>query len=227
MNLLETFSDNESFKKHSPKDILLFALVVLSAANLYLYFKFIDSGDKTEIVINSGSGDADVAGAAVKQIPVYISGAVNFPGVYSVNSGSLVSDVLKMSGGFSSTANVMWISKSLNLSDKVEPNSKIYIPFGWDTEYVLAATTEDVVETQPEADPTDSGNDDNSGQNDTGKLNVNTATLDELDELEGIGPVYAQKIIDNRPYADFEEFKSKSGLSENLVNSLSDYVTFD
>lgn len=57
-------------------------------------------------------------------------------------------------------------------------------------------------------------------------VNVNTATSAELDALPGIGPVYAGRIIENRPYASFEEFKEKSGLSAKLADSLNGLIKF-
>ncbi len=57
-------------------------------------------------------------------------------------------------------------------------------------------------------------------------VNMNTATSAELDALPGIGPAYAGRIIENRPYSSFEEFKEKSGLSAKLVDSLKDLISF-
>lgn len=57
-------------------------------------------------------------------------------------------------------------------------------------------------------------------------VNVNTATSIEIDALPGIGPAYAGRIIENRPYASIEEFKEKSGLSVNLATSLQDLICF-
>lgn len=65
-----------------------------------------------------------------------------------------------------------------------------------------------------------------SGSSTNNLVNVNTATSAELDKLPGIGPAYAGKVVENRPYADFAEFKEKSGLSANLAESLKDLISF-
>ena len=57
-------------------------------------------------------------------------------------------------------------------------------------------------------------------------VNVNTATSSELDALPGIGPAYAGRIIENRPYASFDDFKEKSGLSGTLVENLKSLISF-
>lgn len=58
------------------------------------------------------------------------------------------------------------------------------------------------------------------------QVDINHATLEALDELPGVGTVRAQKIIENRPYTSFDDFRIRSSLSTNLVNSLQMYVHF-
>ena len=57
-------------------------------------------------------------------------------------------------------------------------------------------------------------------------VNVNTATSSELDALPGIGPAYAGRIVENRPYSSFDDFKEKSGLSNTLVDNLKSLISF-
>jgi competence protein ComEA len=57
------------------------------------------------------------------------------------------------------------------------------------------------------------------------KINVNTATAKELDVLPGVGPVTAQKIIDNRPYAKLEELKEKKAVNKSTYEKIKDKVT--
>jgi competence protein ComEA len=59
---------------------------------------------------------------------------------------------------------------------------------------------------------------------DGAKVNLNTATADELDALPGVGPATAKKIIDNRPYAKVDDL-SKAGLSASKIEQLADLVT--
>src|SRR5205085_1673286 len=79
---------------------------------------------------------------AEQGIKVDISGAVNSPGVYSLPSSARVEDAIKTAGGFSETANGGYISKSLNLSQKLSDGQKIYIPVsGENTGGVVAGTS--------------------------------------------------------------------------------------
>jgi competence protein ComEA len=75
----------------------------------------------------------------------------------------------------------------------------------------------------------DGGNSDtseSSGVDNSGKVNVNTASSSELDTLPGIGPANAEKIISNRPYKDFAEFESKSGLYKSTLENIKDLIIF-
>jgi len=222
MDFLQNLVERGEEIKHSPRDIILFCTAVVCALNLYLYFKFASSDNKTEIVINTGEVDASQEGSGVgESFPVHVSGAVNFPGVYTLKDGELVLDLIRLAGGFSPSAELTWVSKKLNLSEVPAANSRLYIPFSWDSNYSLGAEVE---EGSAEAETLEEGQEDLP---DTALINVNSASLAALDSLDGIGPAYAQRIIDNRPYTSLEEFISKSGLSVNLANSISEYIRFD
>jgi competence protein ComEA len=55
-------------------------------------------------------------------------------------------------------------------------------------------------------------------------VDLNTGTKAEILELPGIGEVYAGRIIDNRPYKDIEDFKVRSGLSQKVIDKISDMI---
>src|SRR5258708_7771435 len=63
-----------------------------------------------------------------KLISVDISGAVKNPGVYQLKDGSRIEDSIKIAGGFADNANQEYISKYLNLAQKLSDGSKVYVP---------------------------------------------------------------------------------------------------
>ncbi|MFC1621873.1 helix-hairpin-helix domain-containing protein [Patescibacteria group bacterium] len=150
-----------------------------------------------------------------------ISGAVNKPGVYQLPDSSLVVDLLKQGEGIQTQVSKEWVSKNLNLSSKLEDGQKVYVPFEWDIIneeiYDIIPLEFDIPETTPLEEPSTK----------TGKLNVNKATMEELDGLPGIGPTYAQKIVDNRPYADFESLKEKSGVKASTLEDIKKDLVYE
>lgn len=203
-----------------------------------------------EGVVLAGGG---VDEAKNKEIKIDLAGAINKPGVYVLPAGSRLQDALALGGGFVNEVSSLWVSKNLNLSQNISDGEKIYIPFEWDVVGLLGeggvkvlnigviseskqakavasvigqvtGSTDAGQTSQSSASATSGGN---SSQSSTNNLvNVNTATSADLDKLPGIGPAFAGRVVENRPYADFVEFKEKSGLSANLAESLKDLISF-
>lgn len=131
-------------------------------------------------------------------IMVDISGAVVKPGVYSLSSDSRVQDAVIKAGGFAEDADRMEIARSINLAEKITDGEKIYIPFNGET---LGAMT-----------------------GATGKVSLNKATSNDLDQLPGIGPVTAEKVISNRPYQKIEDLLSKKVVSQSVFEKIKEKI---
>lgn len=136
-----------------------------------------------------------------KLVSVDVSGAVNKPGVYQVKDGSRVEDVIKAAGGFAENANQEYISKYLNLAQKLVDGSKIFVPFaGENASAPLGAV------------PNES------------KVNINTASQAQLEALPGIGPTTAAKIISLRPYQTIEDILNKKAVSKSVYEKIKDQL---
>ena len=138
-----------------------------------------------------------------KSILVDVSGAVSNPGVYSLPEGSRVEDAIKAAGEILQEANQEYISKSLNLAQKISDGSKIYIPFEGEQGGVVAGV---------------------SGNSQT-QININTSSQGELESLPGIGPVTASKIINGRPYSAIEELLNKKVVSKAVFEKISGQIS--
>ncbi|TSC86356.1 MAG: competence protein ComEA [Microgenomates group bacterium Gr01-1014_7] len=139
-----------------------------------------------------------------KMISVDVSGAVNRPGVYKLNEGSIVEDAIRVGGGFSDSANKEYISKYLNMAQKLSDGSKVYVPLTGETGPGVH-TGSSVSATNPQS-----------------KVNINTSTQAELEALPGIGPVTASKIISGRPYQTSDELVSKKVVSKIIFEKIKD-----
>ncbi len=144
-----------------------------------------------------------------RKITVDVAGAVEKPGVYTLSDGARIQDALIKAGGMSVDADRVKIAKNLNLASKLTDSAKIYIPFTGEAE-----GSSDLV----------LGADDVSGE--VGDLiNVNTATVAQLDTLPNVGPITAGKIIANRPYEKIEDLVSKKAVGQATFEKIKDKIS--
>ncbi len=152
------------------------------------------------------------------KIFVEVGGAVISPGVYSFDSSARVEELLVRAGGLSENADRLFVEKNINRAAKLSDGQKLYIP-SKDEEYkqsdVLSANTSVVYQ---------SGSNDQNPQNST-LVNINTASLSDLDKLPGIGHVYAQKIIDQRPYSSTEDLQNRSIVPKSTFEKIKSQIT--
>jgi competence protein ComEA len=230
--LTEKLQKAVSFCKENVLFCVITAFLVGFFMTLILLKDYLDND--TEIVIKDPSV-SEPSGDGV----VDLAGAVSRPGVYELPEGSRIGDLLALGEGIVSEASASWVARNLNLSRPLEDAQKVYVPFEWDLE------TENELLLIPlvgEKDSRQIGQDDYSvGEIDyreenksdeeakedrEGDISVNTASAEEPDELPGIGPKYAERIINNRPYSTYEEFESNSELPKSTAEKIKDLISF-
>jgi len=175
--------------------LLLLGLGVLTAKTL------LTEEPKMEI-----SGQTE--GISAAKILVDLSGAVVKAGVYELESGSRINDLLVAAGGLAAEADREWVAKNLNLAQKVTDGSKIYVP----------------KKGEVGSEKMETGSGLGSGKLE-GKININTASLQDLDTLWGVGETTAKKIIENRPYQKSEDLLYKKIVKSNVWEKIKDQVT--
>lgn len=187
----------EFFFKNRYLLLVLLAGLILAGLGVF-YFKNEGLGvsDKVEVLNATTEGQG-----ATSEMVVEISGEVEKPGVYKLPFDSRVEDLLIMAGGLSSGADRNWVEKNINRAAKLSDGQKVYIP----------NKTNNF-----------SGG---GGQVNNGLINVNTADAKTLDSLPGIGPVYAQNIIEHRPYSNTQELVSKGAITASVYEKIKDKIT--
>ena len=116
----------------------------------------------------------NIAEETPSKIFAYITGEVKTPGVYEMNEGDRVSDLVRSAGGFTEKAD----ESSINLAQKLEDEVQIYVSSINESKGQISGIKSSII---------------------GGKLNINTATAEEMDSfLPGIGKTLAQNIIDYR-----------------------------
>jgi competence protein ComEA len=187
--------------------IVLGGLILLG---LGVIFFRLNSADKPKIEIISPDSSQ---GAAT--IFVDIQGAVEKPGVYELPANSRINDLLIRAGGLSAEADREWVSKNINLAQKLQDSSKIYIP-----------SQKEVRQFGGPALSTTAGGE-VAGISGTiaGKININTASQAQLESLWGIGEKRAADIIANRPYQSIEELVTKAKIPKSVVEKIKEKIT--
>ena len=144
-----------------------------------------------------GEGTVSVGGESGGDVVVHVAGAVREPGVYRLPSGSRVTDAVQRAGGATSPAGV----EGINLAAVLADGQQVVVP-GKGAGGASAA----------------------SGAADEGPISVGTATLEQLDTIEGIGPVTAQNILDYREehggISSVDELDEISGIGPATMESL-------
>jgi len=150
-----------------------------------------------------------------EEIVVEVAGAVEKPGVYRLENGSRVEDLLIAAGGVSASADRDWMEKMINRAARLKDGQKLYIPDVDEQTDVLSANSNGGGQTTSR--PWGSGLED--------LVNINAATLKELDSLPGIGPVYGQNIIEHRPYSSVEELLGRDVIPKSTYEKMKNKVT--
>ena len=172
----------------------------------YIFSKNIElpQSSKIEVLDASGEVKGDVNNSTT-EIIVEISGEVQNPGVYKLPAGSRIDDLLIASGGLSGSADRDLVAKNINRAAKLLDGQKIYIPKVGQTQGISVSQ--------------------NAGGSTTGLININSADTKTLDALSGIGPVYAQNIIEHRPYSNTSELVSKGAIPNNVYEKIKDRIS--
>ncbi len=139
--------------------------------------------------------------SGIKKISVDVSGAVIKPGVYQLEESKRVEDAVLVAGGLAENANGEYVSKYLNMAQKLSDGMKIYVP---------------------KVGEQYSGGTNVQGLPAGRQVNINTATQAELEALPSIGPVTASKIISGRPYSKVEDILTLKLLSKSVFEKIKD-----
>jgi len=172
----------------------------------------VDGGSPLTVDASPSATDPSI-GSAGGELVVEIVGAVPKPGVYRMPSGSRLVDLLERAGGYGPRVDTVRAEQELNLAAPVKDGDHIRVPSRDDSP---------VPATGGATAPAD-------GSNLGGALvDINTATQAQLEELPGVGPATAEKIIAAREEARFgavEELRSRGVLGEKTFEKLRPLVT--
>jgi len=190
------------------------------------------SGDAPSTGAGEGAGTGSGGGGTVGAVPaaeipatttttpriwVQVAGAVNRPGVYEMADGARVFEAVIQAGGFTEEADEEAIALAATLSD----GCRIYVPRSDEAGTGIVETPVVSSAGITEAAPSGSGTD---GVSPSGPVSLNSATLEQLDALPGIGPAIAQQIITYRemhgPFTAVDQLTDVPGIGQARLEQL-------
>jgi len=193
----------------TPRQLALYGLALLALVALALWYAGRGEGAVPGGPPGGGGAPAIAVdggeGGGGKALVVHVAGAVRRPGVYRMRAGSRVDDAVARAGGPRRRADL----SALNLAAEVEDGRQVLVPPRPPPGATAAAGA---------AAPVTPGV----------PLDLNTATPEQLDELDGIGPATAQQIVDYREanggFGSIEELDRVPGIGEARLASLRENV---
>jgi competence protein ComEA len=201
-------------------------LVILLLVGIILFgggYRFAQMKDRA---VEENKAAIEAAGdSKSRDLLIHVTGAVVKPGVYQLPAGSRVIDAVNKAGSIEeSDLNV------LKLATQVTDGQTIYVPFKNAAVQSSAAGNANpcgaaTIAPSSAVSPAGSGK---NAQQAGSRVNINTADEAQLDTLPGIGPAYAQRIIQyreiNGPFKKIEDIKEVSGIGDKKFEQLKDLI---
>lgn len=225
------------------RKIIIFVVSILIISILFIIYVINRNSEKNMIDLNSLIGEEDKTKLNSNQesisneensiniinekqsyetIVVHITGEVKKQGVIYLEKGARIIDAIKEAGGETKQADL----SQVNLAYELQDGQKLYIPNKNEkiSEYIIEESGQSVGESKSSAGL--SGNKEDNSENI--KVNINTATLEELDNLPGIGPAIAEKIIEYREengnFKTIEDIQNVKGIGESKYNDIKEKI---
>jgi len=209
-------------KRYLAEIILLIIAVIITISSLVLHIKNTQENSGQKIIIDDQSSQI-----LPEKIYIDVSGAVKKPNLYQIDFGARIKEVVDKAGGLSDDADVLFFNRNFNLARIVTDQEKIYIPS------IAEINSGFFVQNQLALDyisPVANVMDNTAVMNtsiDSQLISLNFATIEELDQLPGIGQVTANKIIAGRPYVTFEELITKKVVNKGVFEKIKNLISIN
>ena len=195
------------------KKIEIIGIILLIFGIIYIIKIKIDESNNMDLMLETNTNEIIASSNNEEKtiIKVHIDGQIKNRGVVELEEGSRLVDAIEKSGGLTEEAD----TSNINLADILQDGEKVYIYSKQEVEELksIGKLNEEI---------------DNTTKKDN-KININTATQAELEEITGIGPSLAQKIIEyresNGKFKDIEELKNVYGIGDKKFESMKSQIT--
>ena len=192
-------------KKRIIGSISLIAIFILIAIFSFVFAASKKVPESDIFVDNNGISTSDTTDKVASDktnITVEIKGEVKSPNVYIMKFGSRIKDLISLAGGVLQDSD----TSKINLARKLKDEDYIFIPIKGDTNTIVQS----------------------KAKNASDKIDINSATKEELDSIAGIGPVTAEKIVayreKNGRYSAVEDLKKIGGIGDKTLSKFIDKI---
>lgn len=208
-------------KKKKRIQTFIFCFFVLCLAGCGRYSSFDRSMSE-----NTSEGDINLPekvseeveeNTELTEIFVHVCGCVQTPGLYCLSAGTRAGEAIEAAGGFTKKAD----SVAVNLAQQLEDGQQIYVP---------AREEKSSVQSGEEGSSSFTGSQHLVDSQDVNqKVNLNTASLQDLTALSGIGTTRAEAILayrqENGSFSSIEDIKNVSGIGDGIFEKIKDSIT--
>lgn len=189
-------------KKVAMPVIVVAAVLIFWIVGLNKDETIVEEVDTSRHVSEEQNDDSKLKNEEKIKIYADISGCVEEPGVYEVEEGTRIFQLIERAGGLTKDADI----EGLNRAEIVSDGQKIII-------YAKGESQES----------------ENTGVSSSGKININTADASQLQTISGVGPVTAEKIIEyrkaNGKFSSIEDIKNVSGIGDKTFEKIRENIT--
>ena len=209
---MEKYLNKEFLLSNKEKIIKVAVIVILVIVAFFVFVLGGGDDEQEQMVIDTqqqiaSDSSAEAESAASEMIIVDVAGAVHSPKVVELPADSRVADAISAAGGLTEDADTSQVNQAAFLTD----GEKIYIP------------------SEGEDDTASITGAGGSVSADASKIDINTATSEELQTLNGVGPATAEKIISYRSdvgyFKNIDEIKNIDGIGDKTFEKLKDDIT--
>ena len=201
---------------HVPKPVLVCLAILFLIVIVYSVVHFWPSQSEEnsqDFQIETQSTESESS----SKILVDIEGCVKQPGLYELDPNARAGHAVEAAGGFTRNAD----RKSVNLAEKLSDGMQLYIPSKSEKKSTNSSSAT--------AQSSGAGSTSSSSVSNTqDKINLNTASAQDLQKLSGIGETLSQRIIDYRDkngnFSTIEDLKKVSGIGDTRFESIKDSI---
>ncbi|MCZ3622232.1 helix-hairpin-helix domain-containing protein [Lactobacillus mulieris] len=200
----------------------VWVIVSLLGIGILIFWKFSSNSQDELVSINSTSATSvsqsnslsssavsNVSGSKNDKVTCDISGAVKNSGIYTLKVGARIADLIRAAGGETAEADLSSVNRAILLKDQ----DKVYIPVKGENSPLDTTASQ-----------TSSTTSNNSGE----KIHLNSATIADLQKLNGVGQKKAEQIIayreQNGPFKSVDDLTKVSGIGEKTLAGFKDQL---